>query len=284
MQKNMIKDKIPFDIMIILLWLFVWLIIILSDKNGMVRVILGIPIVLFIPGYILTCIISPKRDLGWIERIAMSLAMSLVAVSIIGIILNFTIGLYLNSIIASLYIFIGAMVPITIYIRGKIRPDDIFSVSLDVAYKNINDIFSANNVKDGILTGILILSIIVFVGVSYFAVVTPKIGERFTEFYILSNTGDDDHLTNLNINNSYDYLLGITNHEYRKVNYTIKVVLNNNVLASEDLVLNHDDTWENNVTFSPYYEGKDMKFEFWLYKDHNFTEPYRELHLWVNAI
>lgn len=283
MQKNIIKGKIPFDIMIILLWLFAGMIIILSNKNGMVRVILGIPIVLFIPGYILTCIISPKRDLGWIERIAMSLAMSLVTISIIGIILNFTIGLYLNSIIASLYIFIGAMVAITIYIRGKIRPDDRFSVDLDVIYKNINDIFSANNLKDGILTGILILSIVVFVGVAYFAVVTPKIGERFTEFYILSNTGDDDHLTNLNINNSYDYLLGIANHEYRKVNYTIKVVLNNNVLVSEDLVLNHDDIWENNVTFSPHYEGKDMKFEFWLYKDHNFTETYRDLHLWVNA-
>jgi uncharacterized membrane protein len=77
-------------------------------------------------------------------------------------------------------------------------------------------------------------------------------------------------------------LIGVTNHEYIPVNYTVQVVLENNILTDTWFSLNHNETWEQNVTYIPEKIGKNVKLEFWLFKEDNFTAPYRELNMWVN--
>jgi uncharacterized membrane protein len=60
------------------------------------------------------------------------------------------------------------------------------------------------------------------------------------------------------------------------------VVLENNILTDAWFKLNHNETWEQNVTYIPEKTGKNMKLEFLLFKEDNFTAPYRELNMWVN--
>ena len=68
------------------------LIIIVSYyPSNILRILLGLPFVLFIPGYTLTAALYPARDsLDGIERLALSFGLSLVTVPIIGFILNYT--------------------------------------------------------------------------------------------------------------------------------------------------------------------------------------------------
>ena len=135
-----------------------------------------------------------------------------------------------------------------------------------------------------ILTGVLIFSMALAAGMIFFVVTTPGIGERFTEFYILDASGKAERYpSTLKYNYPSELRAGVVNHEYAIVNYTIRVALDSEVLMDTWFTLDHNSTWEKNLTFVPDKEGIDMKLEFWLFKEDNFSAPYRALHLWVNV-
>ena len=83
-------------------------------------------------------------------------------------------------------------------------------------------------------------------------------------------------------------IVGVVNHEYQKVNYSIDVLLDNESLELSDhwkkITLEHNKTMKRKFTFSLYKEGNDMKLGFLLYKENNYTQPYKDLHLWVSVV
>jgi uncharacterized membrane protein len=54
-------------------------------------------------------------------------------------------------------------------------------------------------------------------------------------------------------------------------------------ILSMNLTLQNNETWERPVTYILNNTGDRQKLEFLLYKEGNFTESYRDLHLWVNV-
>jgi len=62
-----------------------------SLSNTPLRIILGFPLILFLPGYSLIYALFPKKDeLNVIEKIALSIGISIAVVTIIGLALNYT--------------------------------------------------------------------------------------------------------------------------------------------------------------------------------------------------
>ncbi len=47
--------------------------------------------------------------------------------------------------------------------------------------------------------------------------------------------------------------------------------------------LEHNMSWEEPITFTPLFEGKNMKLEFLLFNETEKAVPYRSLHLWINV-
>ena len=283
-----IYKEFPPDLMITLLWVILTLVFVITPdlEDTPVRTALGILMVLFIPGYVLIAALYPgKDDLEFVERIALSLGLSIVVVPLLGLLLNFTLGIKLLPILLTLCIFAIALIFAAAYRRGKLPEEERFSVPFYKVYEIIsNEISSPKSRTDMILTYILIFSIAVAAGMILFVVTTPKIGERFTEFYILDASGKaDKYPTNLKYNYPAELLVGVVNQEYVTINYTVRIALDKEVLTDTRLKLNHNETWEKNITFIPDKEGNDMKLEFWLFREDNFTAPYRMLHLWVNV-
>ncbi|WP_292485229.1 DUF1616 domain-containing protein, partial [Methanohalobium sp.] len=141
---------------------------------------------------------------------------------------------------------------------------------------------------DKALSILLVISIIASVATLAYVVATPKQGEQFTEFYVLGSGGmADNYPTNLEVGENGTVTIGIVNHEYEKTDYTLKMQLDNNTLPLNDeiktLTLDHNQTLEEPITFTPNKAGTNMKLEFLLYKNNNFTQPYRNLHLWINV-
>lgn len=68
-----------------------------------IRIFAGSVFVLFIPGYTLTQLLFPTKDMNQIEYIAMSIGLSLAITPLIGLILNYSIwGIRLDPIVTSI--------------------------------------------------------------------------------------------------------------------------------------------------------------------------------------
>lgn len=283
------SKKIDIDLLSIFVWIIITLmfVIIPELKDSFIRPILGIPMILFIPGYVLVATLFPrKNDIEVIERIALSFGMSIAVVPLLGLLLNFTpFGIRLIPILVTLGLYTIILIFVAAYRRGKLPEEERFSVQFSGIYDIINSgTNSPKNRIDSALTIILIFTIILAIGMVFYVVATPKIGERFTEFYILGSDGKaDKYPTELTLNTPTDILVGVVNHQYLPVNYTLRTELDKSVLTSEKILLDNNETWKKNISFTPDKKGIDMRLEFLLFKENNLTSPYRELHLWVNT-
>jgi uncharacterized membrane protein len=66
--------------------------------------------------------------------------------------------------------------------------------------------------------------VIVEVASLIYVMITPKTGEKFTEFYLLGSDGNaTGYPSNLTIGENANVIIGLVNHEYKTINYTIEI-------------------------------------------------------------
>lgn len=92
-----------------------------------------------------------------------------------------------------------------------------------------------------------------------------------------------DYPTSVASGENSTVIVGIVNHEYQLVNYSIVLLINNTTMMELEATLDHNETWERPISYKLTDPGDDQKLEFLLYRGGNFTEPYRDLHLWVDV-
>jgi len=117
-----------------------------------------------------------------------------------------------------------------------------------------------------------------------YVIAKPKVGERFTEFYILGKEGKAiDYPEELVVGEEGKVIVGIINQEHETVSYRVEVRING-MKNSEvgPIVLEHEEERELEVSFVPQVSGNNQKVEFLLYKQGQ-TEACQSLHLWVEV-
>jgi uncharacterized membrane protein len=251
------------------------------------RAILGIPIVLFLPGYALIASLFPgKNDLDGIERFALSFGFSIAIVPLIGLGLNFTtFGIRLIPVLLSISFFTLSMCLIAYLRRDKLPEEEKFKVPFSYIYRSLKlEMFNPKSRVDKILMIILVLSIVILIIALTYVAVTPWQGKKFTEFYILGNKGKaENYPTQLKAGMNSSVITGIVNHEYIPINYTLDILLENESLSTMRIHLAYNSTWEEKVYFMPKKKGDNLKLDFLLYKENDLTAPYRDLNLWVSV-
>ncbi len=212
----------------LLLALFIYAI---PDNLG--RIVLGLPFILFFPGYALIGTLFPeKKSLDLIERVALSFGLSIAVVPLIGFGLNYTpFGIRLEPILWSLIAFNVAFSLLAMWRRSSsIEPFLPFEPK--ILCGSVRKQFRGESKVDRALTIILVLAILSSVIALTYVVAVPRDGEHFTEFYVLGPGGKaTDYPSNLTVNQAGPVILGIANHEYRTVTYTIEVWLSNATYA-----------------------------------------------------
>jgi uncharacterized membrane protein len=250
-----------------------------------VRTILGILLVLFIPGYSLIAALFPKwGDLDGIERAALSFGLSIAVTPLIGLALNYTPwGIRLDPILISLTIFTLAMCVIAFLRRRKLPEEERFFVPFGGFVKDIKGSFKGESKTERILSIILIISIILAISTTVYIIVKPKQGETFTEFYILGQNGTaSNYPTNLTTGQNGSMIIGVVNHEYTTTDYLLVVKVNNTILKNQTLSLTNGQKVEIPYNFTAGSTGQ-KKMEFLLYKLPDNETAYRSLHLWMNV-
>ena len=193
-------------------------------------------------------------------------------------------GIRLSHILIVLSVFTISLAMGAYVRRCMILEGDRFVVKFWTAFKSMKEPSKTTDTKiDRILTVVLIISVILAISVTAYVIITPKEGEKFTEFYILGPGGEaEDYPTNLKVGEEGKVLIGVVNHEYANFTYQLEVRLNGEVIGEKSIELMHNETWENPFVFQSVEAGEDQKLEFLLYKEDK-KEIYRTLHLWVDV-
>lgn len=288
-----IKERVPVDIQIViaLVLLSDIFIFVLSQGTTFMRTALGLPLILFLPGYVLISALFPgKDDVGGLERLTLSFGLSIVIVPFIGFALNYSPwGITLAPIVVILSLYILFMCAIIVLRRQQLPAGEEFSISFASFYADVgNEVTLKKSGLDRKVTIVLFVSIIIAMATLTYVLVTPREGEQFTEFYILGVNGTaSGYPTDLGTGESGNVMVGVMNHEGEAVNYTMELRLDNRSLPlnseNRNIYLEDEGIWENSVSFTPQSEGENMKLQFLLYRNQDLTVPYRELHMWINV-
>ena len=290
----MTGKKVPSDLLIVIgLVLLTDIFVFTPGLNvTFVREILGLPLVLFLPGYSFIAALFPaKSDLDGIERTALSFGLSIAVVPLIGLGLNYTPwGIRLLPILICLSVFTFIMCGLAYLRRAKLSETDAFVVPFRKMAVSLRaqTLEKSGSRVDRVLTVVLVLSILISVATLFYVIVTPKEGEHFTEFYLLGPGGKaENYTTKFLPGENGTVIVGVVNHEYRPVNYTIELRLENRSLPLPEnrkhISLANNETWEEPVTFTPPFEGQNLKLEFLLFNETSGNVPYRDLHLWIDV-
>lgn len=303
MKIKILNGILMVDILTVLL-----ILAILLFPSIIARIILGIPFLLFFPGYALvSALFIEKKTMENLEKLALSFGMSIAVIALIGFGLNYTNwGIRLEPVIYSVASFIIAVSAIALIRRAVIL--NKLSLTTELKFRLPGWESSKLNKSVSIF---LIAAILGAVSVLGYNIAAPKIGENYTEFYILGLNGKaQSYPTQFLIKQgqvtgiSYDagetiidgtqgtITLGIVNHEQQKATYSITTIIDGKqtdiYYAGKSLnrvgpiELKQGEKWEHELGFTPQHTGDNQKVEFLLYKGSD-TSPYNSLHLWVNA-
>ncbi len=293
-ERTPVKEKIilrsqflPSDILLVILATILCVIFVVTPvlNETVIRIGLGLLFILFLPGYSLIAALFPKKgDIGSIERAALSFGLSIAVTPLMGLLLNYTpFGIRLTPILLSLSIFTILMSFIAYIRRLNMHPHYRFNIRFKHHFDSMIGAFKRESGIDRLLSIILIISIIIAISMTTYAIAAPKQGEKFTEFYILGPDGKaSGYPTNLTVGEKGNVLIGIVNHEYTKTDYHMVIQLNGKTIKDENITLSNNEKWENTFTFNPKQKGKNQKLEFILYKLPDNNNIYRSLHLWIN--
>ncbi len=290
-ERNPIKagKKVFTDLAIMTLITVLCAVFVLTPKlnHTFIRTILGLLLILFVPGYSLIAALFPKKsDLDGIERAALSFGLSVLLTALIGFALKYTPwgikGIMLTPILISLSAFTLIMVFLAFLRRMRLPSTERFSVPFGSFTREIRKDFKGESRTSKILSIVLIITIVLAIATTAYIVIKPKQGEKFTEFYILGPNGKAaDYPTNITAGQSGSVIIGVVNHEYKPVNYEVVVKLNGTVLKTQNITLNNTQKLEVPYNFTTSGSGK-KEMEFLLYKLPDQSNAYRSLHLWIN--
>src|SRR5439155_11679809 len=149
--------------------------------------------------------------------------LSIAVVPLLGLLLNFTPwGIRFAPIVATIALFTVG-VGYGAYRRRMREPaESRLAASLILGMPA----WQAYTVLDKGLTVALAASIVVAGGTLAYVVLSPRPGERFTEFYILGPSGNaSSYPTNRTVNETGSVIIGVVNHESATVKYTVRVDL-----------------------------------------------------------
>ena len=251
---------IPTDLVVIIgfVVLAVLSVVLPGIRETPIPMILGLPFVLFVPGFALIAIIFPEAGtdgtndgdnldkdtdveqdsivssstsaINGIERIALSLVTSIAIVVLFGLVLKFTPwGIQLLTIFISVGGFTLIAALVGAQRREALDPEDRFVVPYETALGRVREeLLEPDTRADLALNILLVVSLLVVVGGAGYAVTVPQESGSFTEFYILTEneTGElvageypDEFVTG----ESNPLIVGINNQEYETTSYTAVV-------------------------------------------------------------
>lgn len=214
------------------------------------RILFGVPFVLFAPGYVVTAALFPERGgerseaaagdglfarslrgVSKSERALFSVWLSIAIVPMLGLAVNFSPwSIRPATVLGTVAAFTLALAVVAAVRRWGRRSDERFEVGYDGWVGGIERFTSPDSRADLILNVLLAASVLLAAGSVAYAVTVPEQEQSFTEFYLLSEDASgelvaEEYPDEFRKGQGKPLTVGISNHEGRAVNYTVVALL-----------------------------------------------------------
>jgi len=252
--------------------------------NEPLRVVLGVPFVLFFSGYCLVSALFPRKGvLDGVERVALGFGLSIALIPLIGLALNYTWGIKSIPIHVSVFSVIMVLAAIAAWRRWRLPKEERFNPEFKEKFAQLTLGWRTGGPWDKLLTIVLLVAIVGAIGATVYVTQTSPKGEDFTEFYILGPEGKAaNYPRNLMVGQEGSVIVGVVNREHDPMDYKVEVTIDGEeVSVINSISLEHKEKWEQNVSFAPFRSGTGQQVEFLLYKSG--TAPYSDVHLWIDV-
>jgi uncharacterized membrane protein len=234
------------------------------------RVAIVFVFVLLAPGYALSAILFPKRaDIDVVERIVISIGLSIAAMSLVALVLNYTLwGI--------------SVVPMTFGL-SSLTLLALGGAFLRRRFTNPTQRFvSPENLAtfQGSVQWLLGLVLAVAALITTVELLRPR--ETSTEFYVLGSEGRlESYPLELRPGQTFSVTLGVNNYEGSAVTFTIRIPLGDEEKIVTVPALENGKGWEQTIELSvPAVDQEPLTF--YLYKEQD-QQPYRSVQLFVTS-
>ena len=213
-------QKNPWDLYICFIYESLAAVFLLLSNSGSV---VALPMVLFVPGYFTVAAIFPQDgEMGWIQRIALSMGLSLAIVPFLGLSLGFAsweVRFVPSLVIINLFIVLmGSLAHIR---RRGAAPTTRLSLRLELRMPALK---GASRLDQALISG-FVVSVAVAAAVGSYVVFSPH-PDRFTEIFLLDTAGNASaYPTSLKLHEPGGLIVGIANREAQTMSYSIRVDL-----------------------------------------------------------
>lgn len=233
-----------------------------------------------------------SAGVDWVERIALSVGLSIALASILALLLNLTVlGIRLEPIVVVLLLF-TFLVGLVAYARRIVLPvEDRLTTTIRLpSWQG----YSGGEMALSVLLGI---SVVVAAAMAVYIVVGPRNVERYTQLFILNQIGTTSpelYPTYLNVSEPGRVIIVVVNNESARVSYALRVdlvglapdgttVRNRTTLSSYAFALDDRQEWRQNYTFQIDAPGL-WRLDFILFRDGDFSTAYRNVFMNVTVV
>jgi uncharacterized membrane protein len=282
-----------------------------------IRVAGGMVLVLFAPGYALVALLLPRRTTASAdgsersvtggERLLLSLGLSAVVVSLVGLGLNYTTwGIDQYSLPVAVGVTTLVLTPLAMGRRLLVEPAGRFPSYSFGTPRRLARRVGGDGSWDAVVSGAVVVGLVVAVAGVGLGVATTENDEQYTEFYLLSEneSGElvaDDYPSELTRGEPAVLHVGIGNHEGEPVEYAVVVqlqrierddgratVAERTGVGGFQVTLGPGETVERRHAVEPTVDGESFRLTYLLYTETPPPNPsrataYRSVHLWVDV-
>lgn len=249
-----------------------------------VRVIFGIPIALFLPGYSLqSALFARKNDLTVVERFAISFGMSIAIFPVVVLVLDrLPWGITEWPILISLTIWILICYGFTRAVRGRLDTTERFTVAANFQGKA-----SFSEIGGFGKSLIVAMGFCVALGAllgARIAIANQSGGDATAFYFVNPEYWSDEAHTTFELNRTTHVGIAIDNFEKQEEIFSVLAVLNGELIGiTGPIGLKAGWDWEGTLEITPTQTGQNQEIKILLTREGD-VDSYRELRLIVEIL
>lgn len=299
------------------------LLVSVADDAGplsVVRVVLGVCFVFFVPGYAIQALLFPMArsdgntwaadpsggSVGRIEAVVLSVGLSIAVVPLVALVLSFSPwGATRMNVVFALTVGVAIVAAGAAARRTRAPSDERFSIDYVAALARVRSLSPFGAAPNGALNLLVAVSIVLSAGLAGATLTGGADGETYTEFALLteSDTGElvaDDYPSALSVDRPTTFHVGISNYEGAPRTYTVVVLLqrlDGGGVVTEQVVVDRyttsvdagaSDVRARSLRADGSVTGSELRLTFLLYagsppEDPSRATAYRATHVWVEV-